>query len=257
MRYAPVRRRDPQRARRHRHPGDHADRRRQVALLPAARAELPRRDARHLAADRADEGSGRFAAARGPGATPLINSSHRPTRSAGRDWRSPRRLQAGLRRAGAAAPGHLPSAATGGGDGPLVSSTRRTASASGDTTSGPTTCIPGARRALGEPPLLAMTATATPRMADGIKDGLSASPTSRALSLFRPNLRYEVRTAGTRGEGRERSICPRASEGPASSMSLAAGRRGDRRSAAAIAAWRRPTTPGSTAVSAPSDRTAS
>ena len=67
--------RDPQRARRHRHARDHADRRRQVAVLSAPRARARRRHARRLAADRADEGSARQARrARHRGAAPRLHA---------------------------------------------------------------------------------------------------------------------------------------------------------------------------------------
>lgn len=52
--------------------------------------------------------------------------------------------------------------------------------------------IPRALEELGHPPLLAITATATPAMVDQIAAGLGRSVEVVRTSVFRPNLRYEV-----------------------------------------------------------------
>ncbi|CAN5721731.1 hypothetical protein BH24CHL4_BH24CHL4_26990 [soil metagenome] len=58
--------------------------------------------------------------------------------------------------------------------------------------------IPRAVAEMGQPPVLAVTATATPAMAEQIATGLGRKMDLARLSLFRPNLRYEVRPAGNR-----------------------------------------------------------
>lgn len=52
--------------------------------------------------------------------------------------------------------------------------------------------IPKALAELGDPPLLAVTATATPEMARQIAAGLGREPEQVRISIFRPNLHYEV-----------------------------------------------------------------
>ena len=58
--------------------------------------------------------------------------------------------------------------------------------------------IPRAVAEMGQPPVLAMTATATPAMAEQIATGLGRQMDLVRLSLFRPNLFYEVRPSGSR-----------------------------------------------------------
>ncbi|CAN5676129.1 hypothetical protein BH23CHL5_BH23CHL5_24370 [soil metagenome] len=58
--------------------------------------------------------------------------------------------------------------------------------------------IPRAVAEMGQPPVLAVTATATPAMAEQIATGLGRAMDQVRLSLFRPNLHYEVRRQGSR-----------------------------------------------------------
>ncbi|MGD9713212.1 MAG: RecQ family ATP-dependent DNA helicase, partial [Thermomicrobiales bacterium] len=58
--------------------------------------------------------------------------------------------------------------------------------------------IPRAVKEMGEPPVLAVTATATPDMARHIAEALRRTMDLCRVSLFRPNLFYEVRQAGSR-----------------------------------------------------------
>ncbi|MBX3069478.1 MAG: RecQ family ATP-dependent DNA helicase [Thermomicrobiales bacterium] len=58
--------------------------------------------------------------------------------------------------------------------------------------------IPRALKEMREPPVLAVTATATPDMARQIGVALGREMAVCRVSLFRPNLLYEVRNAGTR-----------------------------------------------------------
>ena len=58
--------------------------------------------------------------------------------------------------------------------------------------------IPRAVQEMGAPPVLAVTATATPEMTRQISAALHREMEIYRISLFRPNLRYEVRQAGTR-----------------------------------------------------------
>lgn len=60
--------------------------------------------------------------------------------------------------------------------------------------------IPSALRELGEPPLLAVTATATHKMADGIKEGFNRDLSEIRVSVYRPNLYYEASTLSDREE---------------------------------------------------------
>ena len=172
-----------------------ADRRRQVALLPGAGARSPGPRRRRLAADLADEGSGRHArrqrrarrvlqqlAVGGrDGASVLarpargaLSAALRLARAAGR--RGQRRLSSrcSARPASASSP-----------------STRRTASASGATTSGPST---GSSARLRERfpgvSLHAYTATATARVRRDIVAQLGLrDPLELVGSFDRPNLR--------------------------------------------------------------------
>ncbi len=138
FRARPARGRRPRRRRRRR-PGPHADRRRQVAVLPGPRAG-PRGHRRgRLAAHRADAGPGRRAAhGRGAGRLPQL---HAPAaRAPGGRGRLRRRgarpaVPGARRRCGARAR----SACSTGAGSRCSRSTRRTASPSGATTSGPTT----------------------------------------------------------------------------------------------------------------------
>ena len=58
--------------------------------------------------------------------------------------------------------------------------------------------IPRAVQEMGAPPVLAVTATATPEMSRQIAAALHRDMEVCRVSLFRPNLRYEVRQAGSR-----------------------------------------------------------
>lgn len=58
--------------------------------------------------------------------------------------------------------------------------------------------IPRALKEMGDPPVLAVTATATPEMARQIGQALGRDLAVKRVSLFRPNLFYEVRDAGNR-----------------------------------------------------------
>ncbi len=58
--------------------------------------------------------------------------------------------------------------------------------------------IPRAVKEMGNPPVLAVTATATPEMAKQIASALGRELEVCRVSLFRPNLFYDVRMAGTR-----------------------------------------------------------
>lgn len=58
--------------------------------------------------------------------------------------------------------------------------------------------IPRALKEMGEPVVLAVTATATPEMANQIGMALGRNLDMKRISLFRPNLFYDVRQAGTR-----------------------------------------------------------
>lgn len=66
--------------------------------------------------------------------------------------------------------------------------------------------IPSALRELGDPPLLAITATATRRMADGIKEGFRRELDEIRTSVFRPNLFYEAHLLGNREQKVQRAI---------------------------------------------------
>ena len=80
------------------------------------------------------------------------------------------------------------------------SSTRRTACRSGGTTSArPFSSLGGAVQALGRPPVLALTATATPRVLDDIVAPARAaqSPQMFNLGMYRPNLHYQVNHTAT------------------------------------------------------------
>ena len=149
---------------------DHADRRRQVAVLPVARAASRRRHARRLAADRADEGPGRHAGRGGHAGRAgqqriqrrRVQARRSPTWSPARSkivFVTPERLtDADTLRALERAPIAR------------WSSTRRTASASGATTfARRSSTFANALAALGNPPVLALTATATDAVADDIR----------------------------------------------------------------------------------------
>jgi len=60
--------------------------------------------------------------------------------------------------------------------------------------------IPSALPELGDPPVLAITATATPRMAKGIEAGFGKPLSLVRTSVFRPNLFYEVHRLAKREE---------------------------------------------------------
>ena len=99
----------PRRRGRPRHAGADADRLRQVADVPARRDAAADADARALAADRADEGPGRQAAARGCGAVDADQLLAQRRRGSGPAARSVgRALPDALRGAGAAAAAQLP-----------------------------------------------------------------------------------------------------------------------------------------------------
>jgi ATP-dependent DNA helicase RecQ len=66
--------------------------------------------------------------------------------------------------------------------------------------------IPLALREFGEPPLLAVTATATPEMAEQIATALERPLSLVRTSVFRPNLYYEVVTAEDRNDRIEKMI---------------------------------------------------
>ena len=153
--------------------------------LPAVvLGETRRRHARRVAADRADEGSGRRAArARRPGGRADERGRRR---RAARDARghSRRRVHARLRRARA-----VPQPALRRGARSAIArarsrssrSTRRTASRSGVTTSGPTTAGSARSIATLKPPrLAAFTATATPEVREDIALQLGHRPTPRS-----------------------------------------------------------------------------
>ena len=90
------------------HARHHADRRREIHLLPGARAAAARADARYLAADLADEGSGRRAE-RSRRAGRMRQFGHVRRVHAGRaGLRGAGRLQAALRRPRAADRARLP-----------------------------------------------------------------------------------------------------------------------------------------------------
>ena len=172
-----------------------ADRRRQVALLPAPRARPRRHDARRLAPHRADGGPGREA----PGARACAPSAS--TRAA-----------TGPRRAAGAAPPTSTGGSTScssrpsgwgspasprcwpGARRPSSRSTRPTASRSGATTSGPTTaCSASACPRLRPAPVIALTATATPRVQDDIAAQLGLRHAERFIHGFRrTNIAIEV-----------------------------------------------------------------
>ena len=155
----------PRRARRH------ADGRRQVALLPAARARARGPDAGRLAARLADAGPGRGAGA-GAGRS-LVNAQQDAATNAAaiEAARDGPRADA-LRRAGALRLARLPGARSRAASG-CSSSTRRTASRSGATTSAPTTSGWPTPRATSAPEaIIASTATATPQVARDIEERL-------------------------------------------------------------------------------------
>ena len=84
--------------------------------------------------------------------------------------------------------------------------------------------IPKALAELGDPPVLALTATATPTMANQIGVGLGRDLTMVRVSLFRSNLFYSVETAaqpGGKGHPAGRACAARC-RGPGSSMSARA-----------------------------------
>ena len=116
--------------------GDHADRRRQVAVLPAARAAPAGHDARRLAADRADEGPVRQAARARRRRRAAQQRARAPTRATRPSRRSPRaRRRSSSRRPSGWPTPHFLDALRGASGRACSSSTRRTASRSGATTS--------------------------------------------------------------------------------------------------------------------------
>ena len=143
--------------------------------------------------------------------------------------------QAGLRGAGAAAPPLVPARAARRRRRAGRRSTRPTASACGATTSGRTTS-PSRRPcpSWASPPVLAITATATPAMAEQIAAGLGRELARVRVSLFRPNLFYEAACANREEKVTRRPDLPRAGkQGERHRLRhLAQGHRGDRRAAA-------------------------
>ena len=75
--------------------------------------------------------------------------------------------------------------------------------------------IPSALRELGDPPLLAITATATRKMADGIKEGFNRDLSEIRTSVYRPNLYYEASNLSDREEKVQAAIAiARQEQGP-------------------------------------------
>ena len=66
--------------------------------------------------------------------------------------------------------------------------------------------IPAALRELDNPPVLAITATATRRMADGIKEGFHRDLDEIRTSVFRPNLFYEAHVLANREQKVQRAF---------------------------------------------------
>ena len=144
-------------------------RRRQVAHLPASRALPPSCGGGRLPAALADPGpAGKAQAAR-------IEVARWTRRSRPAEQRDDRRgdrrgrQRPHLRHAGTAGEPRVPLRCCASAASRSWWWTRRTASRSGATTSGPRTwCSPRRSRALGRPPILALTATATPEVLDDI-----------------------------------------------------------------------------------------
>ena len=183
------------RARGPRRAGGDADRRREVALLPAARADARRPDDRRLAARGADARPGMGDSPDRPrhgddGQLPAQRGGQRPGDGAGalraRSGCSTSRPSASDRRRSR---GRWPARPWG-----CSSSTRPTASRNGDTTSGPTTTRwPTPRERLGARATLALTATATPRVAVDIALACALrDPVHVTTGFDRPNLSFTV-----------------------------------------------------------------
>ena len=239
----PRRRRGPGRA-----PGD-ADRRRQVALLPAPGPRPRRHDARRLAAHRAHGGPGRASSRRSGLRAERIHSGRdraasraglRATTSTGElDFLfiAPERL-ARARLPRDARPAHA---------GRSSRSTRPTASPSGATTSGPTTGMLGERLpALRPAPVIALTATATPRVQDDIVAQLGlagAAPLHPRLPPHQHRGRgRRVPPPTRRAGGRPRSSPTRRAGRPSSTRRRARRPRRSARELGARLAARPPTT---------------
>ena len=151
-------------------------------------------DARPLAADRADEGSGGQAPApdRRNGDLRQLLALERGDRGAARG-RLLRQDATRLRSAGAAAPARFVELLAGVGIGLVVVDEVHCVSMWGHDFRPDYLFIRRALEAFGRPTVLGMTATATPAMAREIGDALGRAFEVVHTSVMRPNLRYDVR----------------------------------------------------------------